>query len=324
MTTKSKIIEFLEQNKNKYISGESLAKSLNISRNAVCKTISQLRKNGYIIESSVKKGYKLNTDSDVISPEGISVLTSPKINKENIMIFDILDSTNDTAKQLAAKGSKNKTVVIANQQTSGKGRLGRSFYSPKDSGIYMSIIYTPKISANDSILITTCTSVAVSRAIEKICGVKTYIKWVNDIICHNKKVCGILTEAVTSFENLALQYVIIGIGINCFEHEMPDDLLHKAGAISKDRNFSRNALCAEILNQFFRLADNIENREFIHEYKEKSIVVGKNIEILSNGKTYNAKAIDIDESGGLVVKTENGEIQTLNSGEVSLLGDFYK
>lgn len=235
-----------------------------------------------------------------------------------IIVMDEVDSTNLEIKRLARSGAKNGTVVIAEHQTSGRGRLGRSFFSPTGRGIYMSLLLKPSFEEERAVLVTTAVSVAVCRAIEKISGKQPLIKWVNDLYLNGKKICGILTEAIRDAKSGKIEYIVIGIGINCAKSEFPDDIKNIAGSIcEKEEEISRNELIAEIIKEINLMGNLADSRDFIDEYKRRSLVIGKDIRIL--GKTERkATAIDIDANGGLVVKLSNGETKILSSGEISI------
>ena len=252
----------------------------------------------------------------------------------NIMSFDFknkteydflqletVDSTNEYAKKCAVSGAKEATVIIAEQQTKGKGSKNRSFFSYAD-GIYMSIILRPEISPTESLLITTCAAVAVSRAIDKICGKKTGIKWVNDIFLDGKKICGILCESALKPNEEQLEYAVLGIGINFSgsADELPDDIKDIAGFIfEKGVNGKiKEDLILEILDNFFMFYKNLEKREHLDEYRSRSILIGKNVLCIGNGDQFKATVIDIDDNAHLIVKTDDGNIKNLYAGEVSL------
>ena len=213
MSSKSNILQILEKNRGTYVSGEELAQQLQISRSAIWKAISELKKEGYQIISVTNKGYCLSDATDVISAEGIGpYLTNGS--QDMIHVFKTVDSTNLVAKKMALEQAPHGTVVLAEEQTAGRGRMGRSFHSPAGSGIYMSFILRPNLTSNDAVLITTAASVAVARAIEEVTHIHTGIKWVNDVYMNGKKICGILTEALTDFESGGIESIILGIGIN--------------------------------------------------------------------------------------------------------------
>ena len=233
-------------------------------------------------------------------------------NKPETIRLESVDSTNNKAKRLIAGGKTGAFSVIADEQTGGRGRLGRSFYSPKDTGIYMSFAYVPKGEIKDSVCITAATAVCVCRAIEKLTDKRPKIKWVNDVYLENKKICGILTEAVLNPQG---EYsVIIGIGVNISTFDFPDNV-ENAGSLCV--NIDKDELINEITGELL-CAVNGDKGDFIHEYRERSIVLGKRVKVINGNQTFSAEAVDIDENGALIIKTENGRLQTLSSGEVSL------
>ena len=347
MSTKGNILKTLEENKGMTISGEELANRLNISRAAVWKAIQELRKDGHRIDAVTRKGYCLTPGSDVLSVEGILPYVTKGDMAGRIHVFKSVASTNLTCKKMALDGAPSGTVVIAEEQTKGRGRLGRSFCSPLAGGIYMSFILEPRFDMTKSVLITTAASVAVCKAIEKVTGILCQIKWVNDIYLGGKKICGILTEAVSDFESGQIEHIVIGIGINysTASSAFPKELRETAGSlfgdgpagsndhhpakgsVASDPAITRNRLIAEVINQILAINENLESRGFMPEYKERSFVLGKEILIIPTGGAGNdrnlsegtmAVALDIDEDGGLVVRYQDGSVHTLNSGEISI------
>ena len=261
-------------------------------------------------------------ENDLISSKEITSLLKKEFNNIPLYTFKTLASTNEKAKELASNKAPHGTVIISEEQTAGKGRMGRSFYSPANSGIYMSIILKPNLKIYDSVLITTAASVAVCTAIENTTSITPKIKWINDIMVNNKKVCGILTEAVTDFKTDNIQYVVIGIGINFttpLEH-FPKEIKNIAVSLfnNGNNNISRNTLCAEIINEILYMIKDIKNYNFIDEYKEKSIVLNKEINFIKGNIYTKGKVIDINNDGSLVVKKDTNEIVILNSGEISI------
>ena len=241
--------------------------------------------------------------------------------KDSIHHFQSVDSTNTLAKSLAAQGAPHGTVLIADAQTGGRGRMGRSFYSPDGSGIYMSIVLRPDIAISDAILVTTCAAVSVCRAIEKVCPKKAEIKWVNDIYLGGKKACGILTEAAINVESAKPEYVVLGIGVNLFEGEsgFPDEIKDIATAVfdsQKEAEKRKNELVSHILNCFFEYYENLTDKTFYNEYKERMFLIEKPIRVLADPE-YDALVLDVDEQFRLKVRTSSGEVKLLNSGEVS-------
>lgn len=322
MLIKGKVLKILEENKGRNISGEEIAKTLNISRTSIWKAINSLRNEGYVINAVTNKGYSLATNTDFISKEGISLYLNKSCSDIEIYNYKTISSTNEIAKNLALSGAKHGTVVISEEQTTGKGRLGRSFYSPANTGIYMSIILRPNLTAMDSVLITTSSSVIICESIKKVTGIDCQIKWINDIYLNNKKVAGILTEASTNFESGTIDYLILGIGINFNQpkDDFPDELKSIASSLfnNNSNNINRNMLCAEIISNILDMIPRIKNYDFISEYKKRSIVLNQEIIYISSGISSKGKAININCDGSLVVEHDDGSIKILNSGEVSI------
>ena len=240
-------------------------------------------------------------------------------NECDILEYECLASTNDTAKELGIDGAKENTIVIAKSQTNGRGRLTRSFFSPEDSGIYMSILLRPEINKENIYLITPAAAVAVACAIDEICGKETKIKWVNDIFISDKKVCGILCESIFLNDSF---FSVLGIGINLYtpKNQFPEELKNIAGAVFKEapEKDIREKLIAKIIDNFNSIYKRLENKNFVNCYREKSNLIGENISYQKDGNTINAKVLDIDDNAHLIVKTENNETITLYSGEVSV------
>lgn len=238
-----------------------------------------------------------------------------KLNQHNaqcaVKVFEEIDSTNLEAKRMAKDMGDGSVLLLAESQTAGKGRMGRRFYSPQSTGLYMSYMYTPKTEFSDSVTVTAATAVAVVKAIESFTELDPKIKWVNDIYINGKKVCGILTEAVTG-EKVK---IIVGIGINITTEHFPEEVSSIAASLNKP--IDRNLLAVEVIKNLQRLIDELPQRTFLDCYREKSCVLGHNITFSKNGESTVGKAIDIDRDGGLVVETESGNV-TLNTGEISV------
>ncbi len=228
-----------------------------------------------------------------------------------VCVYDTVTSTNDVAKELC-KTTDGRVLIVAEEQTNGRGRQGKSFFSPKGSGLYFSLVLDTYSPAFEFTGVTCAVAVATARAIEKLTDLKVKIKWVNDIYIEDKKVCGILVQAVS--ENSVIKKLIIGVGINVSTVDFPDEI--KGIAASLNKNIDRNILTAEIANNISELIFRNPD-EYIVEYKEKSNVIGKEITYLQNNILYTAKAVDIDSNGGLVVE-KDGERITLTSGEISV------
>lgn len=324
MSVKDKTLSVLENNKGDFISGAEIAKKLSVSRNAVWKAIKLLQDEGYNILAVNNKGYCLSIDTDILSPQSIDKYLKNDLVNFNINVYKSITSTNDLAKELAIKGEKEGTVIIAEEQTNGRGRFNRKFYSPKETGIYMTILLRPKIHASNSFLITTAAAVAVSEAIESVSNKEAKIKWVNDIYLNDKKVSGILTEAALDFESGLIQYVVLGIGINL---RSPNEGFHEeikniaTSVFNEEDNLPkdiRSLFIAEIIDNFFDYYNSIDQRKFINEYKRRSILINREVNIESNRGSVKAKVLEIDDLCRLRVQLEDGSIKELSSGEVSV------
>ncbi len=236
----------------------------------------------------------------------------------DIKVFDTLSSTNDFAKDLINSNKfQNGTTIIANSQTNGRGRFARTFFSPANTGIYFSTILEKSLPLKDVSLITLISAIAVCRAITRLTNFNPQIKWINDIYLNNKKICGILVENICDFNNMKSKAIVSGIGINISTENFPEDIQDKAGSIMCN-DLSRNKLIAEILNNLFDLSENIYNKKIIEEYKSLSLVLNKEISYKKDNKTYTATAIDISDSGNLVVKDSNNNISVLDCCEISI------
>lgn len=260
MSSKDKVLELLENNKDEFLSGEVIAAKLGLSRNAIWKAINELRKKGYDIQAVSKKGYLLSTSNDIISAQGIVSYIEDADSSciEKFYVYDNVDSTNKLAKEMAIKGAEHGTLVIAKSQDGGRGRRDHSFFSP-EGGIYMSIILSPdKLSSLEPDRITTQTGNAVCSAIDKLCRVRPRIKPINDLFIEDKKICGILTESLQEFDSGDLLWIVVGIGIN-FDSDIskfPEELRGKVGALFPrgKANVSKNQLIAEIYKNLMIMA----------------------------------------------------------------------
>ena len=271
MSNKEKILNILLDNKGDYVSGEDIANSFQISRNAVWKSISKLKEEGISIISSKKLGYMLPSDLDILSKEEISNALIDELKGTEIHLLNTVDSTNDYAKMLAKQDAPEYTLVVADTQTHGKGRMGRVFSSPSGTGIYMSFILRPKTSLETAQLITSCVAVAISKAIDTLCNCSSKIKWVNDIFLNDKKISGTLTEGAINFENGSFEYAIVGIGINVrsVKNIFDGELSSIATSIEDETGLkiSRSRLIAEVFNNIYLQLQSIDEKSFIKEYK---------------------------------------------------------
>lgn len=321
MKVRDQVLSVLEQNRGVYISGEALAKELCVSRNAVWKSIRQLQESGHKISAVPNRGYLLSQENNVLSPQSVEQYLT--VGPLSLEVYSELDSTNALLRKQAEEGAPEGTVIIAEMQTAGKGRLGRSFHSPPGGGIYMSLLLRPPFSAQESLCITTCAAVAVCDAIEKHTGVDSQIKWVNDVFCNERKVCGISTEASLDLESGGLRYAILGIGLNVFpgKEPFPEELGAVAGTVL-DAPIPglalRSMLAAEILNGFLKEYPNLTKKAYFDAYQSRCMVLGKPIYILRNGTRQEAIALELSPDFRLRVQFFDGSTELLSSGEVSI------
>lgn len=322
MGTKEQLLELFESNKGVYFSGEVIAQKLCISRTAVWKAVKTLRSEGYSIDAVSNKGYCLSVTSDILSVQGIQKYLNPLCSNVKLAVFPVVESTNEMVRKEAALGTTEGYTVIANEQTSGKGRIGRSFFSPSDTGIYMSMLLRPQnYSSQQAVRITTMAAVAACEAIEAVSDERAQIKWVNDIYIGDKKVSGILTEASFGLESGLLDYAVLGIGINVYAPKdgFPKELENIAGTVfHTSHNDGKNRLAAEFLNRFMVYYTAKDQTDYVEKYRSRSMVIGKEIQVLFAGKSEKALATGIDENCRLLVRYEDGREESLSSGEISV------
>lgn len=314
---REKILEILKGSDG-YVSGEEISHVLGISRAAVWKHIRNLKNEGYKIESVTNKGYKLGGIPDKLDIDKIHEMLKTKVIGQRIEYVNSTDSTNNECKRLEDK--TDGTLVIADAQTAGKGRLGRVWESPHGSGIWMSILLKPDVSLESVSQITLVAGMAVCRAV----GIDAMIKWPNDVVIDGKKICGILTEMSAEIERI--NYVICGIGINVNTPSFPEELQDKATSLFVEtaKKHEREKIAADVLNEFEKLYNVFTEKGFsflADEYRKMCVTLNKDVRVIYRNNELTGKAVDIDDSGNLIVETENGQI-TVHSGEVSVRGIY--
>ncbi|MFL0251128.1 biotin--[acetyl-CoA-carboxylase] ligase [Clostridium neuense] len=320
---KEEIIDILKCSDNNFISGQSISEKLGITRAAVWKYINKLKEEGYKIEAISKKGYRLKSCPDLLTYTEIKDILNTKYIGRNIIHFDSIKCTNDSAKKLAEEGAKEGTVVIAEEQTAGRGRFRREWVAAKYKSIIMSIILRPNTNSACVYQITQIAAAAIGKAIEEL-NINVGIKWPNDIIINWRKVCGILTEASGEIDKI--NYVVVGIGVNVNQESLdfPKEVLSKASSIriEKNEHISRKLLLCSFFEKFEMLYNefkNCENAKSAIEYcRQKSILLGKTIEVERKKQVVIAKVLEIAPDGCLIVQYEDGKKDRLISGEVSL------
>ena len=319
--TKERVLRLLQEHPDAFVSGSFLAEQLQLSRTAVWKAICRLKADGYEIEAVTNQGYRLLSVSDVLSAEGICRHLRHKDIQPQV--FPVLTSTNTVLKSMAAEDAPAGTAVLAAEQTAGRGRLGRSFYSPSGNGLYLSLLLRPDLAPADAPRLTSCAAVAVTEAITELSGRETGIKWVNDVYLAGKKVCGILTEAGLDLESARVSYVVVGIGINLRSPKegFPEEIRHLAGAAFDGLSVPdlRNRLAALILDKLADYAANPFSVQLFEAYAKHSFIPGKQILILAPGKEpVPAEALCLNRDYSLQVRLPDGTEQALSSGEVSV------
>lgn len=320
---KYRILEELKSRDKEYISGEEISRRLGISRTAVWKYINRLRQEGYNIESQTNSGYKLVQSPDILSSFEIQPLLKTRFIGCEILYFDSIDSTNTYAKKIGEENMKEGTVIIADEQTSGRGRLGRQWMSPKGKGIWMTILLKPNIAPSEASKITLAAAYALCTALDK-CGLDVRIKWPNDIVVNGKKLCGILTEMSADMD--IIKYIAVGIGLNAnFDaHDFDSSIAAEATSIKIEtgKYISRKIVASYILNEFERVYDIFIKegsiKSFLEEYKRRSAVIGKEIRVIYRKEELRGKAVDVTEEGHLVIRLEDGSTREIISGEVSI------
>lgn len=321
MTTKETLLSLLESQQGSFFSGEELAQELQVSRAAVWKAVNALRQEGFAIDAATNRGYCLSRDADVLSVQGIRKHLAPENRDNPITLLPTVPSTNAAAREQAEQGAPSGSVVLACTQTRGRGRYGRSFFSPADTGLYLSILLRPShTSPRQTVTLTAAAAVAMCQAIESVCDEAPQIKWVNDIYMNGKKICGILTEAAFGLETGVPEYVVVGAGLNVYTPEggFPPELTDIAGSLLSHRAAdARNHLAAEFINRFLSLAQ-AQPEDFLEDYRRRSLVLGKRVTVLSGDKEQEALALGIDDHCRLVVRYGSGETQTLSWGEIRI------
>lgn len=323
MPVKDDVIAHLKSHVDEYVSGEAMAQELGVSRAAVWKGIQSLQQAGYPITAVRNRGYRLEHGFDILDENAIHASMTKSIAKATTLeVRPKTGSTNNDMRLLASNGAREYSVIVAGQQTNGKGRRGRVFYSLGDIGVYLSILLRPRMEMQESTLITCAAAVAVCRSLEKVCKVHPHIKWVNDVYIGDRKVCGILTEGVSDLETGRLTFAIVGIGVNVYEPEggFPDEIGKVAGAVMHERQSDlRNKLAASIITEFIKLYKAGNQDAFVAEYRERSFLPGRKIAVMNGSKLGKpATAIAIQDDLSLLVRYDDGSQDSLKSGEVSI------
>lgn len=317
--SKDKLLTLLEEHKGQVLSGNDLSTKLGISRNAVWKSINALRKDGHEITSIRNRGYLLDLQSDHLSENEIRMHLGEKSGMYNIIILEETPSTNTYIKE--HKDLPDQTVVLTKTQTKGRGRLGKSFHSIDEGGIYLSILKIESLPEYNTDLATLAAALAVSETLDAYSGTETRIKWVNDIYAKGLKLSGILTEGTIEFETGTLSSLIIGIGINVNTESFPEELKGVATSLYQitGKRFVRSEIIGHLLSKLenYLLMTKKDPVDLLRKYKKKMLYLNEEINFYRGNEVSSGVLVDLNEKGHLIIETD-GQTMTLNSGEISI------
>lgn len=316
-----RILKLLRK-KGDFVSGEEMSKELGITRAAVWKKINALRKKGYIIQASPAKGYSLLKSPD-LSIGDIKILIKGDIGRE-VFFYESVDSTNTVAAELAEKGTPEGTVVIADSQEKGRGRLGRFWVSPPHVNIHMSIILRPEIEPKDVTLLTIMSAVACVTALRGVTGLKVTIKWPNDLIVSGKKMGGILTEVKSDPDRIIFAVIGVGINVNMDVDMFPDDIRQIATSVKNETGemHSRTAIIVEILNElehWYKILKRTGGKPLLSEWQQLTSTLGRDVRITVGKETFTGIAESIDDEGMLILRLPSGMLKKISAGDLTIL-----
>ena len=318
MALRDELLAELERRRGEDVSGQALAERFCVSRSAVWKAVNALRASGFAIDSTPNRGYRLRAEDDRLSAAGVRAALSEKYANLRVRVYDTLDSTNREAQRLLAAGADCPMLLLSEEQTAGRGRRGRAFYSPAGEGLYMTLALRPRAALSQAALLTAAAAVAVAQAVEAVTGRECQIKWVNDVYLDGRKLCGILTEASGSFEEDTLRSACVGVGVNVRTRDFPAAFADRACSLWP-QPVSRNRLAAEIAARLLDFASDLAARRFLDEYRRRSLVLGRTVAFMRGGEEGRALAVGIGRDGQLLVRLADGSEEALNAGEVRIL-----
>ncbi len=321
---RDKILTLMIQNQAGYLSGERIAAECGISRAAVWKHMEQLKKMGCVIEAKPNCGYTLVSLPDSLEPTIVKTFDFSGVLKRGVELkhYDAIDSTNEMAKRLSVKNAPDKTVVIAEEQTAGKGRLNRAWVSKKGANLTFSILLKPSFRPQEASKLPIIAAVAVAQSLQTYAGLDAKVKWPNDVLIENRKICGIRCELSSDLDTV--EHVIIGIGLNVNQVVFPRDLHEKATSVRGETNkpASRPQLLLSVLSDFFDLYDLafLQHKfdEVIVEYTQLSLLFMQNITVMAHGKTQEGKCIGFDRDGCLILQDAKQKKIRIVAGETSI------
>jgi len=315
-----KIINFFKKRGDDYVSGEDLSSTLGISRTAIWKHIEKLREEGYDIAASPHLGYRMVSAPDRLTEIELKWRLDTDVIGKKIYSYKEIDSTNDAANRLASSGEKEGSVVIAEYQTKGRGRLGRKWVSPRGKGAYFSIILRPDILPREVPVITLLSSLSVAKAIREALDLPSFIKWPNDVLINRQKVCGILTELNGELDKV--NFVIIGIGINI---NTKKELLPKGASslsMEKGKDISRldfTRILFKSLDKYYKIFKEGKIEAIIKEYKRLSVILNREVQVNSHNQALSGTAVDVDKDGALILRMDSGFHERVLAGDILML-----
>ena len=325
MSTKEAVLQLLQYAQGD-LSGEQLSQQLGLSRAAVWKAVRALRAEGYEIAAGTNRGYRLLSQPDALTREAVAEALAGHPWAQRVTVCQSVDSTNRMARQMAAQGAPSGTCVIADRQTAGRGRRGRSFYSPPGEGLYMSVVLRPRALPEEIMNLTALVAVGACDAVESVCGERPGIKWTNDLVFGTRKLAGILTELSVVAETMETDYVVVGIGVNCAQSAFPEELREIATSIRMECGtpVDRCVLAAALLREFSRMEDALMTQRdaWLREFAENCVTIGRDVRILRAGTERAAHADGIGPEAELLVTYPDGTKDAVTSGEVSVRGMY--
>lgn len=322
--SRQRVCAALQAAEGEYRSGEELSRDIGISRAAVWKAVEALRRQGYDIEARTGKGYRLLQSPDLLRQDTlVHYLTEQR---ENWQVLESVDSTNSACRRLALEGAPDGTVVLADCQTAGRGRRGRSFQSPAGKGLFFSILWRPDCAPERLLPLTALSAVAACQAIRRVTGAEVQIKWPNDLVLSGRKLAGILTEMALEGESGHVSHVVVGIGINV--HQRPEDFGGEVADIATSldlalgKNICRAQLAAALLEEMDLLRREVlfAPEKWLADYRAACLSIGRTVQLIRGESRERVQALAVDEQYGLVVRHQDGTEETVRSGEVSVRG----
>lgn len=326
--SREKVLSLLLEHPEQSLSGEAMSRALGVSRAAVWKAIESLRQEGYVISSAPNRGYRLESAPDLVREGELTAPLEGCLVGSSLACLDVIDSTNTECKRRAMAGAPEGLVVLAEEQTGGRGRLGRSFQSPRGCGLYLSVLLRPKLEPSEVADFTAWVAVAVCDGIQSACGLRPRIKWTNDLVLEGKKLVGILTELGLVSETNSLEYLVTGIGINV--NHKPEDFSPEIRPVAASlaqvlgRPVRRAALAVQVIRALDRMyAAFPQNKQaYLDQYRADCLTPGNRVQLITPASRQEAYALEIDDEFRLVVELPDGSRKALSAGEVSVRGMY--